>query len=86
LTVPDIWSLIDKGGIVAFLLLLMFGGHRRLWVFGWMYEASQKEVEYWRNIALQALDLGLTAVGEKPDDRDRDRYLDDQHRVQRRGR
>lgn len=45
-------DILSRGGVVAFALLILVGGHRRWWVFGWQYEAAERRAEEWRELAL----------------------------------
>lgn len=51
-TVTSVLDLITKGGLVGFLLLVLVGGQRQWWVFGWQYQDRTKEMNEWKQIAL----------------------------------
>ena len=76
-------QLLDKGGTLALLLIIIVGGYRKWWVFGWAYRDKADETRYWRDIALRALNVGEAAVSR---DDARHRYLGDEQVVQRRRR
>ena len=76
-------QLLDKGGTLALLLIIIVGGYRKWWVFGWLYRDKDDEARYWRDIALRALNVGEAAVSR---DDARHRYLGDEEVVQRRRR
>lgn len=57
-------ELADKLGVVALLLLIMVGGARRWWVFGWTYndlstqhETLRGEKNEWKELALRSTNL-----------------------------
>lgn len=81
----EVVSILREGGVIAFLVLVVIGGHRRWWVHGWLYDRSQDEVRYWRDLALKALDIGEAAVSQREAGA-RHQYLDDKHAVRRRER
>lgn len=81
----DVVSFLREAGVIGFLVLVVIGGAKRWWVHGWLYDASQEEVRYWRELALKALDLGEAAVGRHNEAAIRRRYVDDETSVQRRG-
>lgn len=53
---PDIpWGvLLGPWGLTAFLLLVVvYGGVKRLWVFGWQYAESERRADEWKHLALR---------------------------------
>lgn len=55
-------DLITSGGIVAMLIILLFGGSRQWWVFGWQYDQMREDRDHWRELALHGSDLASRAV------------------------
>ena len=58
----DIFDLISRGGIVAFLLVVVWAGIKRKWVFGWVYDALAASLaamttdrDQWKTLALSLL-------------------------------
>lgn len=80
----DLVTLLDRGGVLAILVAIIVGGYRRWWVFGWAYDASQREVRYWRELALTAIDLGEAALRRRDEHEARRRFVDDRNAVERR--
>ena len=74
-------ELLDKGGTLALLLIIIVGGYRKWWVFGWAYRDKFDEAARWQDIALRALNVGEAAVQR---DDARHRYLGDEEIVRRR--
>lgn len=59
------WLQIGVGGL---LLLALFAGFKRVWVWGWMYAEMQRDRDEWKAIALRALpvvDKAVTVAAEK---------------------
>jgi hypothetical protein len=58
---------VSKGGIVVFLLLAIYGGIKRWWVFGWLYKDMVDERNEWRSLALdnQSLVNTTASIGER---------------------
>lgn len=56
--------------IVALLLAIGGAGLKRLWVFGWTYEAKAKESDFWRDLYLKGVQITdkALAVAEKKSD------------------
>lgn len=49
---------VNDLGIVGLLLVIIIGGLRGFWVWGWLYREEQRDKNEWKAIALQA--LGIT--------------------------
>ncbi len=66
-------TLIDRGGVVAVLVLIIAGSLRGWWVPGWLYRQdaakAQSEVMTWRGLALNGTDLAKRAVTLVPEAR-----------------
>lgn len=63
------WEAIRTGGPVTMLAMVLYGGLRRWWVFGWLYAAAledidemRKERDEWRLLALSQTSLAKEAV------------------------
>lgn len=50
----SIMSLLGKGGTTALLVMVLLGGFRRWWVFGWHYLEMQRDRDEWKALALRA--------------------------------
>lgn len=50
-------DLLDKGGTVAILVLIIFGGARGWYVPGWLYKQLNKELEEMKGLARSGTDL-----------------------------
>lgn len=57
----DLKDLIDAG-IGLLLLTSLVGGHRRWWVYGWLYAEVVKDRDYWRRAALRSTALAESAT------------------------
>lgn len=44
------------------LVIVIYTGVRRLWVFGWLYSEKAKEADQWREMALRGTTLAEKAV------------------------
>ena len=54
--------LLGPGGLLVALLIIIYTGVRRLWVFGWLYSEKAKEADQWREMALRGTTLAEKAV------------------------
>lgn len=45
-------EVIEKGGLVIGMVLILIGGYRRWWVFGHHYAEKDRECEQWKQLAL----------------------------------
>lgn len=63
---------ISRGGFIALLLVIMWGGVKRWWVFGWQYEECREEAREWKDVALRSQHIANTSasIGEKLIDRE----------------
>jgi hypothetical protein len=43
---------IDTGGVIALLLIILVGGAKRAWVFGWTYRDVARDRDHWRALVL----------------------------------
>jgi len=50
---PSLFELLQRFGIGVLLLLILFTGVRRKWVWGWQYDDLQKDRDLWRAMALR---------------------------------
>lgn len=62
----DPFQVVQTGGVVALLLLILIGGNRGWWVFGWQYQAMLKEAEEWKEIGLTLLRSNEQLAGLPP--------------------
>lgn len=53
---PDQWIILTLVGAIA------GAGLAQLWVFGWTFKDMKEDRDYWRGIALDALDVGDKAI------------------------
>jgi hypothetical protein len=43
-TIAELFSYIRDGGTIAVLLLIIIGGHKRYWMFGWYADELQARI------------------------------------------
>lgn len=60
---------VSQAGVLGFLIVVLYGGYRKWWVFGWIYRDSEvrtqkieKERDDWRDIALHGTNLAEQTV------------------------
>jgi hypothetical protein len=57
---PDpvsIYNIVQTGGVVAVLLIMIIGGVKKWWVFGWQYRAIEESNIRWMELALRSTNL-----------------------------
>lgn len=54
---PNFLDLIQSGGVVGLLLVILWGLRQRWWVPGWYFKDLYKEKEEWKAIALRSTNL-----------------------------
>lgn len=55
--VQDPVTIVQTGGVVGVLLVILWGGVRKWWVFGWRYTELEKERDEWKALALRSTNL-----------------------------
>lgn len=58
----SIVDLISNAGLVGLLVLIIVGGAKRMWVFGWVYENALAEKDEWKELALSGTTVAEKAV------------------------
>lgn len=48
--------------IVGLLLGILWGGIRKWWVFGWVYESKERSEQFYRDIVMRQLSVTQKAV------------------------
>lgn len=61
----SIVDLIAKGGFPSVMVIIMYGGHKKWWVFGWQFHAMQADRDMWRETALKGMQIANKAVDAK---------------------
>lgn len=56
----EILDLLDRFGVLGLLVVILYGGVRGWWVFGWVYQDKLRQAEEWKRLALHG-----TAVIER---------------------
>lgn len=57
-----ILKILNDGGIIALLVVILVGGVREWWVFGWYYTEMSRERDTWKELALSGTSLAERAV------------------------
>lgn len=59
-----LFDYLQYGGLLAFLILIMWGGKQKWWVFGWYYkelldrhDRLRQERDDWKNLAIRSTNL-----------------------------
>lgn len=70
-TVVQIFNYADKLGVVVVLLIILLGGVRKWWVFGWVHQAEvernkqlEDAIDAWRETAFKATGVADDAFSE----------------------
>jgi hypothetical protein len=65
---PEIADFVKTGGWVVGLLLVLWMGHKRIWVWGWAYDLQVQSAESWKTIAKangESFDKAIELLGKK---------------------
>lgn len=57
ITIGELLSIIKDAGIVGLLMIILVGGAKSWWVFGWAYRLMTQDRDMWRTLALSGTDL-----------------------------
>jgi hypothetical protein len=58
----QLMKLLNDGGMIALLLIILVGGLRRWWVFGWIYEEKMQDCDEWKELALKGAETATRAA------------------------
>lgn len=68
-TITDLLKYVSQAGVLGLLVIILFGGYKKWWVFGWIYRESEertskaeKERDDWRDLALHGTNLAEQTV------------------------
>ena len=72
-------EIIQSGGILAGLILVVYGGKKRWWYWAHQYDEMKRELEakskataarehWWRSVALSSLNISERMVMGEPDE------------------
>jgi hypothetical protein len=63
LTIRELLDILSQGGILGLLVLIIYGGYKRYWVWGWSYSDKVREADEWKRLALSGTALAEKAIG-----------------------
>jgi hypothetical protein len=59
-TAVSVWQWVQTAGLTASLFFILYGGWKRMWVWGWQLEEMRQERDQWRAFAMRG-----TAIADK---------------------
>jgi hypothetical protein len=69
LSLQEALKYVSQAGVLGFLIIVLYGGYKKWWVFGWLYRESEartvkteKERDDWRDIALHGSTIAEKTV------------------------
>lgn len=62
MTIQDVLDLLNAGGTLAALAIIILGFMTKRIVPGWVYDDAAKREQEWRQLAMGATDLGYRAA------------------------
>lgn len=57
MTILEIAKWLQEYGVYGFLLVTLYGGWKKWWVFGWLYKEKALECEEWKAALLRNLNV-----------------------------
>jgi hypothetical protein len=58
----EVYKTIVDGGPLGILLLILWGGSKQIWVWGYQYREMKEDRDRWRDLALAGTDVAEKAV------------------------
>jgi hypothetical protein len=58
----DLLRVANSVSVVALVLLILYAGYKRWWVWGWTFDAETKRGEQWRTMALNSTSTTESAI------------------------
>lgn len=55
--ITSTYNLIQAGGVIAVLLVIICGFYKKWWVMGWQYKAIEESNARWMELALRSTNL-----------------------------
>lgn len=71
MTVAEIWSYIQNGGIAGLLFIALIGVLRGWWVPGYQLREMTKDRDEWKDIAMENMHMASMSLSEIKDRRAR---------------
>lgn len=62
MTLDQLGTLVNSGGVVLLLVAALYGGWKAWWVYGYQYRAMEKDRDEWKAMALRGSDLTEAAT------------------------
>lgn len=53
---------VSRAGVVVILIIILYGGWKKWWVFGWQYRECVDEKNEWKQAALRSTHIGEAVV------------------------
>lgn len=57
ITLAQVLSTLRDAGVIGLLVMIILGGYKKWWVWGYLYEEAKKEADEWKEIALKGTEL-----------------------------
>lgn len=58
-------TFLRDAGVIGVLVIIIVGGIKKLWVWGWQYREMERDRDFWRDTALRALNISEAAVSRR---------------------
>lgn len=62
---------LSRGSVITFLIIIVYGGYKRWWVFGWVHQDALERIDVitreknaWRETALKSSNIATKAFDE----------------------
>lgn len=62
----EIVMIADRGGVLALLVVIIWGGIRGWYVWRWQYKELEQDRDWWRSTAMRSVQITEAAVDQAP--------------------
>lgn len=59
-------SIIDRGGVLVLLVVIIWGGIRGWYVWRWQYKQLEQDRDWWRSTAMRSVQITEAAIDQAP--------------------
>lgn len=63
-TIAEMLGIVKDAGVIGLLVIVVAGGARCWWVYGWVYRAACEERDWWRRAAVEGTNIAERALSQ----------------------
>lgn len=62
ISISEIVGVVRDAGVLGILIVIIYGGSKQWWVWGWQYLETLKELNMWKEMAISGLLMAQKSV------------------------